>query len=55
MGDFGVEDRKLTNIEAAPPCLLPSAAKTDGGEGHVGHISNLGHHCIGRTGSATVG
>ena len=31
----------LTNIEAAPPCLLSSAAEADGGKGDVGHVGNL--------------
>ena len=31
----------LTDIEAAPPGWLPSAAEADGGKGDVGHIGNL--------------
>ena len=31
----------LTDIEAAPPGLLPSAAEADGGKGDVGHVGNL--------------
>ena len=35
------EKKDLTNIEAAPPGLLPGAAEADGGKGDVGHVGNL--------------
>ena len=43
---FLAESRGLTNIEAAPPGLLASAAEADGGEGDVGHIGHLSHQQI---------
>ena len=35
------ENKDLTNIEAAPPGLLPRAAEADRGEGDIGHIGHL--------------
>ena len=43
---FQAESRGLTNIEAAPPGLLASAAEADGGKGDVGHIGHLSHQQI---------